>query len=346
MKNKKILAILAMTVTLSMAMSACSFGGEKPDEVVEVTPTPEPTKAPDPTPTVAPDVQDSTYTSADKSVSIKLPNATWANKTDDAKMLSFESPDEGKILILYGSGEEDMGAAIIPSTQDMAVRLQQADDMVEGTDFEIQNFTANEVSGVNVYSYVVKMLNKEKSGGYAYVVNKVFSNDNEYYNLSGSVKQDSAEALSAMQTAINSFQIKGDSTLKPAAAGGNGGGDGNAAAGQNGGNGDGTGTDGGQTSDGGSGSGGNISDAALSDTNQTRTIYRNSDGQPLVITNDGSGNWVDENGNSYDFATDEDVYDQDGTDYYYHGEAADVYYMPVDGGYDDYDDYDDSGDYE
>lgn len=338
MKNKKILTILAMTVTLSMAMSACSFGGEKPDEVVEVTPTPEPTKAPDPTPTVAPDVQDSTYNSADKSVSIKLPNATWSNKTDDAKMLSFESPDEGKILILYGSGEEDMSAAIIPSTQDMAVRLQQADDMVEGTDFEIQNYTSNEVSGVNVYSYVVKMLNKEKSGGYAYVVNKFFSNDNEYYNLSGSVKQDSAEALSSMQKAIDSFQIKGNSTLKPAATGGNAGSDGNAAAGQGGENGGAAGGDGQQSSDGSSsGSGGNISDAALSDNSQTRTIYRNSDGQPLVITNDGSGNWVDENGNSYDFATDEDVYDQDGTDYYYHGEAADVYYMPVDDGSGDYD---------
>ena len=67
----------------------------------------------------------------------------------------------------------------------------------------------------------------------------------------------------------------------------------------------------------------------LTDTNQTRTIYRNSDGQPLVITPDANGNWVDSSGNTYEFVNNEDVYDQDGVDYYWHGEGADVYYMPV-----------------
>lgn len=326
MKNKKILAILALTVTLSGAMTACSFGGGDPDdqEVVTVTPTPEPTKAPQPTPTIVP--QDLTYTSADKSVSIKLPDATWARKTDESGMLSFESPDQGKILILHGEGADQMEAAIIPSTQDMAATLEKASDMEEGTDFEIQNYTANDVNGVGVYSYTVKYSNKEKSGGYAYVVNKVFANDNEYYTLTGSVKEDGA--LDKISKSIGSFKISGDSTLKGAASGQ----DANANGGNANGNGD--GAQGGENSSSG-GSQGGLSEDALSDTNQTRTIYRNSDGQPLVITADGNGNWVDDNGNTYDFVTDEDVYDQDGVDYYYHGEAADVYYMPVDGGSDD-----------
>ena len=72
-----------------------------------------------------------------------------------------------------------------------------------------------------------------------------------------------------------------------------------------------------------------FTDAQLSDTSQTRTIYRNSDGKALVITPDGNGSWVDFDVNTYSFANDEDVYDQNGVDYYYHGEAADVYYMPV-----------------
>ena len=67
----------------------------------------------------------------------------------------------------------------------------------------------------------------------------------------------------------------------------------------------------------------------LTDTNQTRTIYRNSDGHPLVITPDGNGNWVDFDGNTYRFVNNEDVYDQNDVDYYWHGEGADVYYMPV-----------------
>ena len=44
---------------------------------------------------------------------------------------------------------------------------------------------------------------------------------------------------------------------------------------------------------------------------------------------DGNGNWVDFDGNTYSFANDQDVYTEDGTSYYWHGEAADVYYMPV-----------------
>ena len=111
-------------------MAGCGFGGDEPEEqkVVGVTPVPEVTKAPTATPTIAPDVQNTTYTSADKSISIDLPDATWANKTDEADTISFESPDNGNILILHGQGEETMAATVIPSTQDMAVSLEQADN--------------------------------------------------------------------------------------------------------------------------------------------------------------------------------------------------------------------------
>ena len=54
-----------------------------------------------------------------------------------------------------------------------------------------------------------------------------------------------------------------------------------------------------------------------------------SDGRPLVIQPDGNGNWVDFDGNTYSFADEQDAYDAEGNSYYWHGEAADVYYMPV-----------------
>ena len=38
--------------------------------------------------------------------------------------------------------------------------------------------------------------------------------------------------------------------------------------------------------------------------------------------------WCDDDGNTYDFANGEDVYDENGVDYYYHGEPAYVRYMP------------------
>ena len=95
-------------------------------------------------------------------------------------------------------------------------------------------------------------------------------------------------------------------------------------------------SDGSESYDDGSGdSGSTISNSAgftdeqLSNTDETRTIYRNSDGHPLVITPDGNGSWVDFDGNTYNFTSDEDAYDENGTSYYWHGEGADVYYMPV-----------------
>lgn len=363
MKNKKLLAMTAMVITASVLMSACSFGGNDKKEdtpAVAVTPTAEPTATPAPTiePTIAPNVQSTTYTSADKSIAINLPDATWANKTDETDMVSFESPNVGNILILHGQGEDTMASTVIPSTQDMAVSLDQADgDKVNGTDFEIQDYTSNDVNGIGVYSYTTKMLNTDKSGGDLYVVHKVFANDTEYYNIEASVK--SEDALDSIKAAVASFQILGDSSLKEAApkqaaapaadnssadnaaadnsgaAASDNAGNTDASASTDGTTADGSSNDASQAADNGTAStdtstnSGGFTDEQLSNTDETRTIYRNSDGHPLVIQPDGNGNWVDFDGNTYSFADEQDAYDAEGNSYYWHGEAADVYYMPV-----------------
>ena len=363
MKNKKLLAMTAMVITASVLMSACSFGGNDKKEdtpAVAVTPTAEPTATPAPTiePTIAPNVQSTTYTSADKSIAINLPDATWANKTDETDMVSFESPNVGNILILHGQGEDTMASTVIPSTQDMAVSLDQADgDKVNGTDFEIQDYTSNDFNGIGVYSYTTKMLNTDKSGGDLYVVHKVFANDTEYYNIEASVK--SEDALDSIKAAVASFQILGDSSLKEAApkqaaapaadnssadnaaadnsgaAASDNAGNTDASASTDGTTADGSSNDASQAADNGTAStdtstnSGGFTDEQLSNTDETRTIYRNSDGHPLVIQPDGNGNWVDFDGNTYSFADEQDAYDADGNSYYWHGEAADVYYMPV-----------------
>lgn len=332
MKNKKIIAILTIAAAVSAAATGCSFGGGEPEEqvVVESTPTPEPTSTPTPEPTIAPDVQDSTYTSSDGAVSIKLPDATWANKADEADMLSFESPEQGKILILHGQGEEDMSSAMLPDTQDLAVALEQASDLVEGTDFEIQDYTANDVEGVGVYTYTVKYTDTTKSGGYTYAIHKIYKGSDEYYNICGSVVDDASYA--GIKAAVDSFGIAGESSLKAAAPVQSA--DDTATDGTADGTTDGTadGTADGTTDSSSAGTitnSGGFTQEQLTDTNQTRTIYRNSDGHPLVITPDGNGNWVDFDGNTYRFVNNEDVYDQNDVDYYWHGEGADVYYMPV-----------------
>ena len=362
MKNKKLLAMTAMVITASVLMSACSFGGNDKKEdtpAVAVTPTAEPTATPAPTiePTIAPNVQSTTYTSADKSIAINLPDASWSNKADETDMVSFESPNVGNILILHGQGEDTMASTVIPSTQDMAVSLDQADgDKVNGTDFEIQDYTSNDVNGIGVYSYTTKMLNTDKSGGDLYVVHKVFANDTEYYNIEASVK--SEDALDSIKAAVASFQILGDSSLKEAAqkqaapaadnssadnaaadnsgaAASDNAGNTDASASTDGTTADGSSNDASQAADNGTAStdtstnSGGFTDEQLSNTDETRTIYRNSDGHPLVIQPDGNGNWVDFDGNTYSFADEQDAYDANGNSYYWHGEAADVYYMPV-----------------
>lgn len=327
MKNKRFLVLLTITAALSGLATGC-FGGDDPAEqvIVDETPTPEPTQEPTPEPTIAPDVQDTTYTSSDGAVTIKLPDATWANKSDAEDMISFESPEQGKILVLHGAGEEDMSSAMIPNTQDLAAALEQASDLEQGTDFEIQNYNSTNVNGVGVYSYTVKYLNTEKSGGYAYAVKKVYANESEYYSITGSVVNDAS--LTGIQTAVDSFQIIGaSSTLAVADTTADGTADGTQTTDGTVSGDSATGTDGQASST--TGNSGGFTQEQLTDTNQTRTIYRNSDGHPLVITPDGSGNWVDSQGNTYRFANNEDVYDQNDVDYYWHGEGADVYYMPV-----------------
>ena len=333
MRNKRLLAISAIAISASVFMTACSFGGDgKTDktETVEVTdtPTPEVTQAPTetPVPTIAPNVQSTTYTSADKSIAINLPDATWANKTDETDMLSFESPEQGNILILHGQGEDTMAATVVPSTQDMAVSLEQADgDKVNGTDFEIQEYSANDVNGIGVYSYTTKMLNTDKSNGNLYVVHKVFANDTEYYTIDAGVKTE--DALASVKAAVESFQILGDSTLKEAApqqapientaqtdantsdaaaqpaadantgdAAANGSTDaaatdGTANAAATDGTANAAATDNSDSSGTATNSGG-FTEEQLTNTDETRTLYRNSDGHPFVITPDGNGNWL------------------------------------------------------
>ncbi len=370
MKNKKVLMLLAVTVVLSSALTACNFGGNKDDDtsVVQVTPTPEPTKAPKATSTQAPaDAQNTTYTSKNKTVSIKLPDATWSNKSDSDDMVSFESPKQGKLLILHGSGDEAMSVAIIPSSQDTATALVKADNLVEGTDFEIQDYKSEEIGGANVYSYTVHYLNDKSE--YKYVVNKyITDNTSEFYSVAGSALTD--DALSKIKTSVDSFKISGDSALKAATPGTSSSTAGNTADGSGTTATDGTSTDNtaatdgtssdstasGDSSDGSYTDDGSYSDSSYSgdsydyddgssdgyyadgtpvgtddpdyDTDQTRTIYRNSDGSPLVIYPNGDGTWCDDDGNTYDFANGEDVYDENGVDYYYHGEPAYVRYMP------------------
>ena len=133
MKKRRLLTVLVMAAAIACTMSACGFGDKEDDSQIvvetEVTPTPEA----EPTPTIAANVQTTTYISANRMISIDLPDATWSVKYDEEEMWSFESPSAGKILIIYGT-EDDLASTVLPNTEDMAVSLEAAAGMEHETD--------------------------------------------------------------------------------------------------------------------------------------------------------------------------------------------------------------------
>lgn len=307
------LTVLTAALLSACSLTSCSFFGEKePEEqvIVDDTPTPGIAATDTPTPTPVPENQDTTYNSIDKNVTIELPDGTWANKTDDPKMLRFESEGQGKILILHGEGD-DLATAIMPDNEDLANTLLMGEGLTQVEDFEILTYSKNNVNGSDVISYLVHYVNTEKSSGKYYTQYKYLKNDSEYYSIAADVYKDDPELLASVQAAVESFRITGESSLKEAA-------EAPASAGS-------------QESSGGSEqSSSGYTEEQLSDTNQTRTIYRNSDGYPLVITPKDDGNWTDTDGNTYRFTSDQDVYDQNDVDYYYHGEPGNVRFMTYD----------------
>lgn len=337
MKNKRIWKMLVMVTAIACTMTACGFGDKEEDsqivvETEESADAKEETEEAEDDSTIAADAQTTRYISANRMISIELPDATWTAKIDQDDMWSFEATGQGKILIIHGDSE-DIESMVMPNTEDMANSIEAAADMVAGTDFLVNNYTSKEKKGVNIYTYAVKYYDTEKSNGYAYTVNRIFENGEEYFSIIGSVKN--KNSFTAIKDAIKTFQIGEDSSL-------------NAAAPMtislksettksdndeideiNMEESEGTGES--TVAPESTSSKGDFTEEELNDTNKTRTLYRNSDGKALVIYADADGNWVDKDGNTYRFSTEYecDVYDQNDVDYYYHGEAANVYYMPA-----------------
>ncbi len=153
MKNKKILAILTISAIVSAAATGCSFGGDEPEEqvVVTETPAPEATATPTPEPTIAPDVQDSTIKSNGGMSPLSFQMLPGPIRR--MRQICSASNHQSRVRspILHGQGEEDMSSAMLPDTQDLAVALEQASDLAEGTDFEIQDYTASDVEGRRLF---------------------------------------------------------------------------------------------------------------------------------------------------------------------------------------------------
>ena len=330
--------MLLLALTCTMGFSACGEKKETPDQVVVDTPAEEnkeekevkeePTPEPTATPTPAANLQVTTYKTKDQAIAVTLPDAVWANKMDADEIYSFSSAKSGSVLIEHGAGEEAMNSRMIPNTVDLANAVEQAGGLTAGTDFEVRNFAETEEETHHTLNYAVVMLDASQRD-YAFKLVRTYYNDNEYYVLTGIVNEEDSQQLAEVTYVMDHLQIlREDSTIilpeiKEAEAAE----EATEAAPEEKKEADAAATVTPAASNGGIAPYRDNPDN--SDNSKTRTIYRNSNGKPLVISINANGEWVDIDGNKYRFTNECDVYDQNDVDYYYHGEAADVYYMPV-----------------
>ncbi|MBR2527260.1 MAG: hypothetical protein IKE58_02145 [Blautia sp.] len=333
MKKRAILSVcLSILCTVSALLTGCGGPVKEPAQTILTTVTPTETPdAPTATPTPVPNLIGTTYRSPDGTFTIEVPDEGWRIKAEDTNLASFELANVGTIRILHGQGEGAMSAVVIPDTYDLAVSLEQAAGLDAGIDFEIPDYSADAVGNAYIYDYTVHYMDAIKSDGKHYTVNRYLVSDNEYYSLLGTVMDENS--LAEIRKSLESFHILNGTALSDAAPGNEKQEAADTPV---------------QTQTVGDDSvqspsadvsqpsasyyaqdGSNYTEEQLWDTNQTRTIYRNSDGTPIVIVPDGYGGWNDSFGNSYYFVNDQDVYDQNDVDFYWHGEAGDVAFMPI-----------------
>ncbi|MBR2258155.1 MAG: hypothetical protein IJ899_12665 [Blautia sp.] len=327
MKKRNIMMAVLILAGSTLLASGCGIGQKDPALSMVTTDTPAPTATPEPTPTPVSNLKGKKYTAEDGSFTITVPNKSWKIKAEEENLVSLSSKDQGTILIEHGKGEDALSAVLIPDTFDLAVTMEQAGNLSPGVDFEIPDYSIDIVGGTYVYDYTVHYMNAGKNEGVAYTVNHYLLSDNEYYSIIAKAKSESY--LADVRESVETFHILTNSPLAAAAPGKTK--EEKASSGQ---------ADSADTTADSSVvsqapassyevSDGYYTEEQLESTYQTRTIYRNSDGTPIVIEPDGEGTWYDAFGNSYYFANEEDVYDQNDVDYYWHGEAGDVAFMPV-----------------
>ncbi|MCF0132472.1 MAG: hypothetical protein HUJ72_01255 [Blautia sp.] len=311
--KKRVVLCIAIAAVLS-GLGGCDFlGGEKPAEkvIIDITPTPVIVEV---TPTPTPVPKSTKYISQDKTFGIKLPDTSWSVKTEENKAVSFESPEQGKILIERGNAK-DLKTVVIPGSKDIVNALEKADDDQDGAGFTVKSYETDVYGGAEVIQYVVQYTDPAKHNGASYVIHKWYSNQKGYYGVTGTVTGDET-ALKNIAASMNTFVVAALEKARKAGV--------TAPEGQ------------GQGTAGATGAAevdenGNLTDAAKADTNQTRTIYTNDGiGTPILIFTDGNGGWLDSNGNTYTFVGDTDAYNQNEESFYYGGESGEVYLMSED----------------
>ncbi len=151
------------------------------------------------------------YTSKDGTVKITLPDNTWKVTQDADEMRVFSSGSDAMINIVHASTESAMKTLSIQTTKealDAALTKQYSD----ANAYEIQSFESKKVDNVDVYRYVVKYNATARMWAYSVTYGIVASD--QAYVITGTVTEDNATLLKAVEDSVDSFTVLKDEELK------------------------------------------------------------------------------------------------------------------------------------
>lgn len=221
-----------------------------------------------------------TYTSSDGSISIILPDSNWKNTEDNGEKLIFASEGKGEITIEYADTKEKVGNLAFGSTEKkLAKRLTKLG--FDTSALEISDYSFDKSTGIRKCSYTIKYT--DTTAGKYYTTTSVSALTARGYQVSGTVKEDDAALLAAVQESVNSFLVlqnplKAEEDLTA-------GSDQEAAGTENGASGE-------------------------------ERYFFDEPGNTIYVHQNSDGAWVDDKGMAYKFY-ENGVEDSNGTKYYY-----------------------------
>lgn len=266
-RMKKSAVLLVAALAAAAMLMGCSKKGETEsvaDQLTELT-TEKPTEKVEEKPGTA-ITTTKTYTSKDKTMSIKLPDESWKNTKDADDTLEFESDGKGTITVNHITGT-DISKVKLPSTKEEVLdNLETAGKDIKK--YEVINFTKQTVGTSDKYHTIVKCTDSTEK--YAYTVGYDIVSDTDIYSVTGVVEEEDEELMRQIQVSVESFQVlkKSSGTKK---------------------NGSTTGQS--ESTD--------STDSSSSSAGKTTVIY-DSNGNPIYVTQDASGVWKDSNGKTYE----------------------------------------------
>ena len=218
MRNNRWMLVLAAAAVSGVLLAGCGkLRGQAPETEAPVPETQAQTSAPVTRPTEketeteAKLITSVEYTSKDGTVKITLPDNTWKVTQDADEMRVFSSGSDAMINIVHASTDSAMKTLSIQKTEEelkTALTKQYSDTNA----YDIVEFESRKVNNVDIYRYVVKYNAAARMWAYS-VTDGIVAADQAYV-ITGTVTEDNATLLKAVEDSVDSFTVLKDEELK------------------------------------------------------------------------------------------------------------------------------------